>query len=497
MQDAAKRLELERDLYRGLLALGADDPRPFFEEALRQVVNATESRQGYLGIYRDGDLSREPAFCLTHQCAQDEVAQVQARLSSGIIAKALEEGKTISTGCARDDPRFSGQPSVMVHGLQAVICAPVGQPRLGVIYLQGRAAPGQYPEQDRQLLEDFARQVGPYAARLLSESSAEDPTAPYRSQLKLENLAGRSAALADLFKQVALVAPLDVTVLLEGPSGVGKTALARAIHINGPRALGPCVEINCAALPDNLLESELFGAERGAHSTADRRVEGKVEAAAGGTLFLDEVGELPLQSQSKLLQLLQDRTYFRLGGNRPLSADVRVIAATNADLKQAVTDRRFREDLYYRLAVLPVRVPTLAERREDVGPVARAMLAERTRRHGLSSLGFSPGALAALEASDWPGNIRQLANTVEAGAIRAAGSGAASVEAGHLFLDGAGPEQGASLQGATRAFQRRLIFEALSASGWNVSQTARDLDISRSRLNELIRSFELTRPSAD
>jgi len=495
MDDQVRRLELERDLYRGLLALGADDPRPFFEEALRRVVAATESQQGYLAIYPGGDFNLEPAFWLAHDCSDDEVAQVQARLSSGIIGKALEEGKTISTDSALEDPRFANQESVLLYGLEAVLCAPVGQPRLGVLYLQGRSVPGSYPEADRQLLEEFARQVGPYAARLLSTPAAADPTEPYRRQLKgLENLAGRSAALAALFKQVALVAPLDVTVLLEGPSGVGKTAFARAIHINSPRALGPCVELNCAAIPENLLESELFGAERGAHSTADRRVEGKVAAAAGGTLFLDEVGELPLQSQGKLLQLLQDRTYFRLGGNRPLTADVRIIAATNTDLKQAVADKRFREDLYYRLAVLPMRVSSLSQRREDVGPVARALLARCVERHSLANLSLSPGALAALEAGDWPGNIRQLANTVEAGLIRAAGSGADMVEAGHLFLDEDAAEEEASLQGATRAFQRRLIFEALAANGWNVSQTARELEISRSRLNELIRSFKLMRP---
>ena len=497
MEDPARRLELERDLYRGLLALGADDPRPFFQEALRAVVTATESQQGYLAIYPNGDFNLEPAFWLAHDCSDAEVAQVRAQLSSGIIGEALVKGQTISTGCARDDPRFSDQASVMMHGLQAVVCAPVGEPRLGVIYLQGRRVPGPYPEEDRQLLEDLARQVGPYAARMLSTPTDEDPTEPHRRQLKgLEDLAGRSAALASLFKQVALVAPLDVTVLLEGPSGVGKTALARAIHVNSPRALRPCVELNCAAIPENLLESELFGAERGAHSTADRRMEGKVEAAASGTLFLDEVGELPLQSQGKLLQLLQDRTYFRLGGNRPLTADVRVIAATNADLKQAVANKRFREDLYYRLAVLPMRVPALAERREDVGPVARALLAERSRRHGLPNLRLSPGALAALEASDWPGNIRQLANTLEAGLIRAAGADANQVEAGHLFLEGAGPEEPASLQEATRAFQRRLIFEALATNNWNVSQTARELDLSRSRLNELIRGFKLIRPGS-
>ena len=496
MTPDAQRLRLERDIYRGLLQLGAaSDLRPFLEQALLQVVEATGAHQGYLALYSGEDLTEQPAFWLAHHCDEQQLVGVRATLSSGIVRAAVEQGQTISTACAVEDPRFSDQDSVALHGIRAVICAPVADARLGVLYLQGRDEPGPFDEPDRLLVEELARQVAPYAQRLLQGAAVDDPTRALRRQLKgLQGLAGRSTALADLFRQVALVAPLDVTVLLTGPSGVGKTALARAIHVNSPRAGGPCVELNCAAIPESLVESELFGAAKGAHSTADRAMEGKVQAADGGTLLLDEVGELPLASQAKLLQFLQERIYYPLGSTRPRQADVRLVVATNRDLLDAVKQRAFREDLYYRLAVLPVEVPPLAHRREDVGPISEALLAAAARRHALACLPLSMAGRAALQASDWPGNVRQLANTVEAGLIRACGAGATRVDSAHLFPGQQQTGDEVSFQVATRSFQRRLLQETLSATEWNVSEAARRLGLSRSHLHELLRGLELHRP---
>src|SRR6185503_5405365 len=191
-----------------------------------------------------------------------------------------------------------------------------------------------------------------------------------RRTLKASAIIGKSRALAGVLTQAAAAAPLDVTVLLTGPSGTGKTQLARVIHESSPRARGPFVELNCAALPEALLESELFGVLPGAHSTATRKIAGKVAAAEGGTLFLDEIGELKPAAQAKLLKLLESREYYPLGATHPVCADVRVIAATNLDIKAAVQRKDFREDLFYRLQVLPIRLPSLAERREDVALLA-------------------------------------------------------------------------------------------------------------------------------
>jgi len=491
---AQQRLILERDLYRELLHAGATaDPRPFLEEALRCIVSATGAEQGYLALFEAGDPAKPPLFAINLDCTADDSAVIQRQLSHGIIGQALRQKVTISTASALEDPRFRTQRSVASGLIRAVLCAPIGD--TGALYLQGRPTPGPFEERDRQLLEDFARQVSPYAERLLEATPHADPTQRYRDQLKgLEQLAGRSQALAELFAQVALIAPREVSVLILGPSGAGKTALARAIHLNSPRAGGPLIELNCAALPEQLLESELFGAERGAHSTADRTLPGKVEAASGGTLLLDEIGELPLSSQAKLLQFLQSKTYFRLGGQKARSADVRIITATNVDLEAAVRTRRFREDLYYRLAVLPLRVPSLEARPTDIMPIAEALLIQTASRHNLPSPGFSSASRAALKTAQWPGNIRQLANAIEAGLIRAAGETATQLEPQHLFPGQPPTEVPRTFQAATRAFQRRLIADTLSELGWNVSEAARILDVARSHLNELIRAFGLKRP---
>jgi Nif-specific regulatory protein len=422
-------------------------------------------------------------------------------MSSGIVAAALDSGQTVVTQSALLDPRFQERKSVRASGIQAVLCAPIGaEPPIGVLYLQ-RLEPGTFSDEDQARVEMVARRLAPFADRLIAREAARgaaDATRTVRSRLRLEGVIGRSAALGAVLQEIAMVAPLDVSVLFTGDSGSGKSQLARAIHDNGPRAGRPMVELNCAALPEALLESELFGAVRGAHSTATAAVQGKIAAAEGGTLFLDEVGELPLAAQAKLLQLLQAKVYYPLGSNRPVRADVRVIAATNADLQEAVQAHRFREDLFYRLHVLPIRVPSLAERREDVPELARHFAALAGERHGLPRLDLSPSALRLLPALDWPGNVRQLAHTVEAATIRAAGTGARQIERAHLFPSAADvpadlQEEGLSFQEATRRFQARLLRETMDAAGGNVREVARRLDLTRSHVYNLLQVFGIER----
>jgi Nif-specific regulatory protein len=346
----------------------------------------------------------------------------------------------------------------------------------------------------------FAHHLAPFVDRVLTrqrKDAGADQTQALRKTFRLDGVIGHSAALAAVLRQVALVTPLDITVLLTGDSGTGKSQLARVIHENGPRAGESLVEVNCGALPEALVESELFGALPGAHSTATRRMEGKVTAAEGGTLFLDEVGDLPLTAQAKLLQLLQSKEYSPLGAARPLQADVRVIAATNTDLQRAVAERRFREDLLYRLQVLPIRVPTLAERREDIPVLANFFCTKACQRHSLPQLRLSYNALRATEAAQWPGNVRQLGHAVEAAAIRAAAEAATQIECNHLFPDQAptasANNASATFQEATRRFQTHLLQETLTHTGWNVVEAARRLDITRSHVYNLIRAFGLGR----
>ena len=268
------------------------------------------------------------------------------------------------TACAVEDPRFRDQASVQARRIPAVLCAPVGaSPVIGVLYLQGRAAPGPFSEDDRPHVDLSARHQAPRADRPLAREDGPpsvDATRELRGRLALRGIAGTSRALAEVFRQVLVAAPVPVAVLVTGESGTGKTAIARALHDSSPRANGPFVEVNCAAIPETLFESELFGAEKGAHSTATRRIEGKIDAARGGTLFLDEVGEIPMPTQVKLLRVLQDRTFERVGGTETLEVDVRLIAATNRDLKKEIAASSFREDLFYRLNVVPIVLPALA-----------------------------------------------------------------------------------------------------------------------------------------
>jgi Nif-specific regulatory protein len=255
------------------------------------------------------------------------------------------------------------------------------------------------------------------------------------------------------------------------------------------------VELNCAAIPESLLESELFGALPGAHSTAHKRIEGKIDAAEHGTLFLDEVAELTPATQAKLLQFLQSRQYYPLGSNRPLTADVRVFAATNADLRAAVQEKRFREDLLYRLEVLPLRVPALTERGQDIPELMDFFSTRACQTHRFARLKFSPSAIQAGLSAEWPGNVRQLAHAVEAAVIRAAGKASPSIEREHLFpgppLFNAERREAPTFQQATRQFQEQLLRETLRDTGWNVTQAAEKLDVARSHIYSLIRSFGL------
>ncbi len=496
--DDLTRAQRERDLYLRLLQVGEqNDLGRFLKQALSLLVEITGARQGYLEVGEDD--TRDERCSIADGFSDDEVQAIRSSLSSGIIAEALATGRTIVTASALLDPRFRERGSVQVRKIEAVLCAPVGaESPLGVLYLQGRSASGPFSADDQANAEIFARHLAPFARRLLAaDRQRPDPTRALRDKLRVAGIAGKSRALADLLQQVALVAPIDVTVLLTGDSGTGKTIVARAIHDNGPRAAYPFIELNGAALPDELVESELFGAMPGAHSTATKRVEGKVAAAEKGTLFLDEVGDLSMAAQAKILHLLQSKSYFPLGSSKPLSADVRVIAATNVDLRAAVADKRFREDLFYRLQVMPIRVPSLAERRDDIEELIAHFLAAASERHRLPRLEASAGTLRAALAAAWPGNVRELEHACEAALIRAAGQGASQIELAHLLpaarSDGQPPAQAETFQHATRRFQTELLRSALVEADWNVSEVAKKLDVARSHLYSLIRSFGIER----
>jgi len=318
-------------------------------------------------------------------------------------------------------------------------------------------------------------------------------------------LLGRSRAFRETVALLRKAAPTQVTVLLTGETGVGKERFARALHAMGPRADKPFVAVNCAALPAELIESELFGAEKGAYTGATAARVGRFERAHGGTLLLDELGELPLPAQAKLLRVLQQGEVERLGGSQPRKVDVRVVAATNVDLEQAVEEGRFRRDLLYRLNVYPIRIPALRERVDDIEPLAMHLLQQYAAVHGKRVAGFTDLAMAAMRRHPWPGNVRELENLIERGVILAAqgelvdapmlfpqftASDALTVNAaGGLESDAAGPRH-ASLYDAMQhggltldALEDALIREAVERAGGNLAAAARALGITRPQLS--------------
>ncbi len=308
-----------------------------------------------------------------------------------------------------------------------------------------------------------------------------------------EEMIGTCKGIRDIFCLIRKVAITEVPVLITGASGTGKEMVARAIHQRSNLAQGPFVEVNCGAIPRELLESELFGHEKGAFTGAYRTTIGHVERAQGGTLFLDEVGELPVDLQVKLLRFLQEFTFHRVGGRQPLKVDVRIISATNADLSELIAAGRFREDLYYRLDVVNITLPALKDRDDDSLIMANVFLKRYAARLGKELKGFTPEAMTAIQGHAWPGNVRELINRVRRAVVMTEGG---RVGPEHLGLDQSGGVtetvfNGKSLKEARAEFEARLVSDALHHFQGNVFLASRALRVSRSTMYHFIQKYQL------
>ncbi|MCC7202283.1 MAG: PEP-CTERM-box response regulator transcription factor [Nitrospirae bacterium] len=306
----------------------------------------------------------------------------------------------------------------------------------------------------------------------------------------LDGMLGNSASMNQVYEAIRKVATVDVPVVILGESGTGKELTARAVHRLSERRDKPFVVINCGAIPETLLESELFGHEKGAFTGADSRKKGRIEYAEGGTLFLDEIGELSFSLQVKLLRFLQERIIERVGGREEIQVDVRILAATNRDLKKAIEEGKFREDLYFRLSVVTVNLPPLRERGNDALLLARAFLHRYSREFKKNVRGFKDETVKALSDYDWPGNVRELENRVKRGVVMSDGEWLSPSDLEFAAPDGA--KQILSLHEAREALEKRVISEALLRHGSNVTHAARELDISRQTLTAMINKYGIT-----
>jgi DNA-binding NtrC family response regulator len=345
---------------------------------------------------------------------------------------------------------------------------------------------------------ELQREVELLRHQRFRDRSLEDISGPEEGSKP--QLIGNSPAWIEIFKNIGKVAATDVGVLLLGESGTGKEVVARTIHENSARNRRPFIVLNCAALPPELLESELFGHERGAFTGAIAQKRGKFEAADGGTIFLDEIGELPLSLQPKLLRVLQEHTFERVGGTASIHADVRVIAATNRPLEDDVEQKSFRADLFYRLNAFTVRLPPLRERQSDILPLAEYFLTRYAKRNQAASTGFAADAISALRSYAFPGNVRELEHLIERAAVKAGGRVITAEQIQEELTDAKNPAPGAfniqeaaalPFHEAVASWERHLIEQALKATHGNKSDAARRLGIHRRLLYEKLTQFGL------
>jgi two-component system response regulator HydG len=417
-------------------------------------------------------------------------------------AAAIESVKATSYDLVLMDVRM-----VKVSGLEALEKIKSYNPAIPVIIMTAYSSVETAVEALKQGAHDYLTKPLDFdKLRLILERAMEHTRLKEENRILREslgrqfdsqNIIGKSPAMIKLLETVAQVAPSEATVLISGESGTGKELIAGAIHFNSLRKDGPFVKINCAAITETLLESELFGHEKGAFTGADRRKEGRFSQAHGGTLFLDEVSEMSLMMQVKLLRALQEREFNRVGGETTIQVDVRVIAATNKNLLQQINTGAFREDLYYRLNVVELAVPSLTERKEDIPLLAQHFLEMFAAKNQKEIKGFTPRAMHHLIRYDWPGNVRELMNAVERGVVLARSP--YLDEADFLFLKDAllsGDEDQAepanlAIEGDAPLgeIEKTAILKTLEAAGGNKSEAARRLGITRKTLHKKLKTY--------
>ena len=431
-----------------------------------------------------------------------EVQKYSLNLGEGIAGWVAQNNRSLIVNNVDEDERYFGdigkQVGYETHSIMAVPMR-IHDRCVGVIEILNKKDGKPFEEDDRQWLEIFATQAALAIQNAQSFQRVSREVVLLQDQMVEQqgyhHFVCESPVMKDRVAIVERLAPTDSSVLILGESGVGKELFAEQIHLRSTRRDRPFLRVNCAALPGGLLESELFGHVKGAFTDAQSDRRGRFELADGGTIFLDEIGELPLALQAKMLRVLQHQAFERVGSSETIKVDVRIIAATNKDIDQAVADGTFRRDLYYRLNVLPLYVPPLRERAEDIPELAAHFLRRVSRETKKPISGFSSEAMDVLLSYTWPGNVRELENAVERAVVV---SRTSEIQGDDLGLHVGGPLKeerylGKTLKDSVNVFKKHFIRHTLEQNGWNQTTTAKVLGIQRTYLSRLIKELDISR----
>jgi transcriptional regulator with GAF, ATPase, and Fis domain len=432
---------------------------------------------------------------------RDPSIKSYTRVSEYVTNEVLRTREAVLAEDVARDRYLRNRESLATMGATSLICAPVmfGERILGLIHLYCTDPHKALNPEDLEFAVAVAKQLGTVTHQLLRQASLSAENRSLRDQLKVESeLVGADPTMKTVEQQIGRVAGTNATVLIRGESGVGKELVARAIHYSSTRREGPFVCLNCAALTETLLESELFGHEKGSFTGATEKKVGKFEAADHGTIFLDEIGEMNVGTQAKLLRILEGHTFERVGGNSPIRVDVRVVSATNQPLEKNLHAGTFRRDLFFRLQVVEIMVPPLRDRTSDVPLLADHFLKKFVRETGRRIRAFTPAALDKMQKYHWPGNVRELRNVVERAVALSPGPllDAQDIWLSSLEIGGPVPvqQETASYEALSiEEMEKRHILKTLGHTDWNKTQAASILQIERSTLDRKIKAYELKR----
>ncbi len=465
------------------------DPRELQEQVLQSIFEVAPAEDGAILLDRHGEF--------TSTLARDrQGSEAPVRVSRTIVQQVMKEGVALLLNDVQHQTEYGGVKSLVASQVRSLLCVPLNvMDRVtGCVYISTRKSDVPFTEDHLQMVTALAAIASVALENVNQLDWLRQENRRLITEINLDhNMVGDSPAIREVLQVLSRVAPTETTVLIRGESGTGKELAARAIHNNSRRAEKPFVAINCAAITETLLESELFGHEQGAFTGAIAQKKGKLEAGNGGTVFLDEIGELPSGLQAKLLRVLQERELERVGGNRPIPVDIRVLAATNRNLEEAMKSGEFRQDLYFRLNVVALTMPPLRDHKQDIPRLAAYFVEKHSSRSSRPVKPIADRARACLMSYDWPGNVRELENAIERAVVLSVGDSLLLEDLPEQILDlNPSPDYStAKYHAAVQDLKKKLILSAVKESSGNYTDAAKALGLHPNYLHRLIRNLNL------